>query len=59
MLSPWTLLLAMGLGGALGGLQPLTPVTGRRWPPRIWSGIHGTVQHAASLGAIVTVAHTF
>ena len=57
-LSPWVLLLALALAGALGGLHALTPGHGKTLVAAYLVGSRGTVRHAVALGAIVTFAHT-
>jgi ABC-type nickel/cobalt efflux system permease component RcnA len=57
-LSPWVLLLALGLAGALGGLHALTPGHGKTLVAAYLVGSRGTVRHAVALGSIVTFTHT-
>jgi len=57
-LSPWVLLLALALAGALGGLHALTPGHGKTLVAAYLVGSRGTVRHAVALGAIVTFTHT-
>ena len=57
-LSPWVLLLAMGLAGLLGALHALTPGHGKTLVAAYLVGSRGTVRHAVALGSIVTFTHT-
>lgn len=57
-LSPWQMLLALGLAVMLGGLHALTPGHGKTLVAAYLVGSRGTVRHAAALGAIVTFTHT-
>lgn len=57
-LSPWVLLLAMTLAIVLGGLHALTPGHGKTLVAAYLVGSRGTVRHAVTLGAVVTVTHT-
>jgi ABC-type nickel/cobalt efflux system permease component RcnA len=57
-LSPWVLLLALALAGALGGLHALTPGHGKTLVAAYLVGNRGTVRHAVALGAIMTFTHT-
>ena len=57
-LSPWVLLLALALAGALGGLHALTPGHGKTLVAAYLVGSRGTVRHAVALGATVTFTHT-
>lgn len=57
-LSPWELLIALGVAGMLGGLHALTPGHGKTLVAAYLVGSRGTVRHAAALGAIVTFTHT-
>jgi ABC-type nickel/cobalt efflux system permease component RcnA len=57
-LSPWVLLMALGLALVLGGLHALTPGHGKALVAAYLVGSRGTVGHAALLGAIVTITHT-
>jgi nickel/cobalt transporter (NicO) family protein len=52
-LTPWVLLLALALAGALGGLHALTPGHGKTLLAAYLVGSRGTVRHAVALGAIV------
>jgi ABC-type nickel/cobalt efflux system permease component RcnA len=56
--SPWALLLALALAGALGGLHALTPGHGKTLVAAYLVGSRGTVRHAVALGTIVTFTHT-
>jgi ABC-type nickel/cobalt efflux system permease component RcnA len=58
VLSPWVLLLALALAGALGGLHALTPGHGKTLVAAYLVGSRGTVRHAIALGATVTFTHT-
>lgn len=57
-MSPWRLLLALGLAVVLGGLHAMTPGHGKTLVAAYLVGSRGTVRHAVALGAIVTVTHT-
>jgi len=57
-LSPWVLLLALGLAVLLGGLHALTPGHGKTLVAAYLVGSRGTVKHAIWLGGIVTFTHT-
>ncbi len=57
-LSPWLLLLAVGLAGLLGALHALTPGHGKTLVAAYLVGSRGTVRHAVALGSIVTFTHT-
>lgn len=57
-LSPWVLLLALGLAGTLGDLHALTPGHGKTLAAAYLVGSRGTVRHAVALGSIVTFTHT-
>jgi ABC-type nickel/cobalt efflux system permease component RcnA len=57
-LSPFFLLLALGLSLALGGLHALTPGHGKTLVAAYLVGSRGTVRHAMALGGIVTFTHT-
>ena len=57
-LSPWALMIALGLAVALGGLHALTPGHGKTLVAAYLVGSRGTVRHAVLLGAIVTFTHT-
>jgi nickel/cobalt transporter (NicO) family protein len=57
-LSPWLLVLVLGLSALLGGLHALTPGHGKTLVAAYLIGSRGTVQHAAALGGIVTLTHT-
>ena len=57
-LSPWTLMLTLGLAVLLGGLHALTPGHGKTLVAAYLVGSRGTVRHAVALGAIVTFTHT-
>lgn len=58
VLSPWVLLVALGLASVLGGLHALTPGHGKTLVAAYLVGSRGTVRHAVALGAIVTFTHT-
>src|SRR5215203_2514310 len=57
-LSPWLLILGLGLSALLGGLHALTPGHGKTLVAAYLIGSRGTVRHAAALGGIVTLTHT-
>jgi ABC-type nickel/cobalt efflux system permease component RcnA len=57
-LSPYFLLLALGLSIVLGGLHALTPGHGKTLVAAYLVGSRGTVGHAMALGGIVTFTHT-
>ena len=57
-LSPWLLVLGLGLSALLGGLHALTPGHGKTLIAAYLIGSRGTVKHAAALGGIVTFTHT-
>lgn len=57
-LSPWLLLVGLGLSALLGGLHALTPGHGKTLVAAYLIGSHGTAKHAAALGGIVTLTHT-
>ncbi|CAN5259699.1 hypothetical protein BH24ACT19_BH24ACT19_03530 [soil metagenome] len=56
-LSPWLLLVGLGLSALLGGLHALTPGHGKTLVAAYLIGSRGTAKHAA-LGGIVTLTHT-
>ena len=58
VLSPWLLVVGLGLSALLGGLHALTPGHGKTLIAAYLIGTRGTVKHAAALGAIVTFTHT-
>lgn len=57
-LSPWLLLVGLGLSALLGGLHALTPGHGKTLVAAYLIGSRGTDKHAAALGGIVTLTHT-
>ncbi|MCW5848725.1 MAG: hypothetical protein KIT87_01315 [Anaerolineae bacterium] len=57
-LSPWLLLVALGLSALLGGLHAMTPGHGKTLVAAYLIGSRGTTRHAVALGAIVTLTHT-
>jgi nickel/cobalt transporter (NicO) family protein len=57
-LSPWLLVVGLGLSALLGGLHALTPGHGKTLVAAYLIGSRGTVKHAAALGGIVTFTHT-
>lgn len=57
-LSPWLLVVDLGLSALLGGLHALTPGHGKALVAAYLIGNRGTVRHAAALGGIVTLTHT-
>jgi nickel/cobalt transporter (NicO) family protein len=57
-LSPWLLVVGLGLSALLGGLHALTPGHGKTLVAAYLIGSRGTVGHAAALGGIVTFTHT-
>jgi len=57
-LSPWLLIVGLGLSALLGGLHALTPGHGKTLLAAYLVGSRGTAKHAAVLGGIVTVADT-
>jgi ABC-type nickel/cobalt efflux system permease component RcnA len=56
--SPWLLLLGLGLAALLGGLHALTPGHGKTLVAAYLVGSRGTARHAVALGGIVTFTHT-
>jgi len=58
VLSPWTLVLALGLAALLGAFHALTPGHGKTLMAAYLVGSRGTTRHAVALGGIVTVTHT-
>ena len=58
VVSPWLLVVGLGLSALLGGLHALTPGHGKTLIAAYLIGTRGTVKHAAALGAIVTFTHT-
>jgi ABC-type nickel/cobalt efflux system permease component RcnA len=57
-LSPWLLVVALGLTVVLGGLHALTPGHGKTMVAAYLVGSRGTARHAIALGGIVTFTHT-
>ena len=57
-LSPWLLVVGLGLSALLGGLHALTPGHGKTLVAAYLIGSRGTAKHAVALGGIVTVTHT-
>jgi nickel/cobalt transporter (NicO) family protein len=57
-LSPWLLVVGLGLSALLGGLHALTPGHGKTLVAAYLIGTRGTVKHAVALGGIVTFTHT-
>jgi ABC-type nickel/cobalt efflux system permease component RcnA len=57
-LSPWLLVVGLGLSALLGGLHALAPGHGKTLVAAYLIGSRGTVGHAAALGGIVTITHT-
>jgi nickel/cobalt exporter len=57
-LSPWLLVVGLGLSALLGGLHALTPGHGKTLVAAYLIGSRGTVKHAAALGGIITFTHT-
>jgi ABC-type nickel/cobalt efflux system permease component RcnA len=57
-LSPFFLMVALGLSVVLGGLHALTPGHGKTLVAAYLIGSRGTVGHAVALGGIVTFTHT-
>lgn len=57
-LSPFFLLIALGLSVILGGLHALTPGHGKTLVAAYLVGSRGTAGHAVALGGIVTFTHT-
>jgi len=57
-LSPWLLVVALGLSALLGGLHALTPGHGKTLVVAYLIGSRGTAKRAAALGGIVTFTHT-
>jgi nickel/cobalt exporter len=57
-LSPWLLVVGLGLSALLGGLHALTPGHGKTLIAAYLIGSRGRVKHAAALGGIVTFTHT-
>lgn len=51
-LSPWLLVVGLGLSALLGGLHALTPGHGKTLIAAYLIGSRGTVKHAAALGGI-------
>src|SRR5690349_558862 len=58
VLSPWAIVLALGLAGVLGAIHALTPGHGKTLVAAYLVGSRGTVSHAILLGTIVTFTHT-
>ena len=58
VLSPWAIVLAVGLAGVLGALHALTPGHGKTLVAAYLVSSQGTVRHAVLLGTIVTFTHT-
>jgi ABC-type nickel/cobalt efflux system permease component RcnA len=57
-LSPFFILVALGLSAALGGLHALTPGHGKTLVAAYLIGSRGTTKDAVVLGSIVTFTHT-
>lgn len=57
-LSPWVMVVVIGLSIALGALHALTPGHGKTLVAAYLIGSRGTVGHAVFLGGIVTFTHT-
>src|ERR1700685_3603795 len=57
-LTPWMILVALGVAFALGAAHALTPGHGKSIVAAYLVGSRGTLKHAAFLGAMVTVTHT-
>jgi ABC-type nickel/cobalt efflux system permease component RcnA len=57
-LSPFFILVALGLSAALGGLHALTPGHGKTLVAAYLIGSRGTTRDAVVLGSIVTFTHT-
>ena len=57
-LTPWLLVLGLGLSALLGGLHALTPGHGKTLVAAYLVGSRGTAKHAAALGGIVPFTHT-
>jgi len=57
-LSPWLLVVGLGLSALLGGLHALTPGHGKTLVAAYLIGSRGTAKHAVALGGIVTFTHT-
>jgi nickel/cobalt transporter (NicO) family protein len=58
-LTPWMILLAVGVSFLLGGAHALTPGHGKTIVAAYLVGSRGTLKHAAFLGLMVTFTHTF
>src|SRR5258708_4067587 len=57
-ITPWMILLGIGVAFVLGGAHALTPGHGKTIVAAYLVGSHGTLKHAAFLGAMVTFTHT-
>jgi ABC-type nickel/cobalt efflux system permease component RcnA len=57
-LSPFLMLVVVGLSTFLGGLHALTPGHGKTLVAAYLIGSRGTVKHAVFLGGVVTFTHT-
>jgi nickel/cobalt exporter len=57
-LTPWMMLVALGVAFALGAAHALTPGHGKSIVAAYLVGSRGTLKHAAFLGAMVTFTHT-
>jgi nickel/cobalt exporter len=57
-LTPWMIVVAVGLAFVLGAAHALTPGHGKTIVAAYLVGSRGTLKHAAFLGAFVTFTHT-
>ena len=57
-LSPFLIVVSLGLSVVLGGLHALTPGHGKTLVAAYLIGSRGTIRHAMVLGGIVTFTHT-
>ena len=57
-LTPWMMLVAIGVAFVLGAAHALTPGHGKTIVAAYLVGSRGTIKHAAFLGAMVTFTHT-
>lgn len=57
-LTPWMIVVAIGIAFALGAAHALTPGHGKTIVAAYLVGSRGTLKHAAFLGAMVTFTHT-
>jgi nickel/cobalt exporter len=57
-ITPWMILVAVGIAFVLGAAHALTPGHGKTIVAAYLVGSRGTLKHAAFLGAMVTFTHT-